>query len=343
MLRRFGFGESTQSRFPDESAGVLRPWRRWTSVDHATIAFGQGISVTPIQLAAATAALANGGDWVRPRLLAARRAAGGSWQPTERELVRRVLSPETAAAVLDMLEHSAGPEGTGRRAALRGVRVAGKTGTAQKYDSESGRYAQDRFRAWFIGAVPVDDPKLVIVTGLDEPQRPSHIAGASAAPLFARVAAAQLSHFGISTTPQHPRPRSVPTQMARVANAPAAASGPATAVTGSAGTAPVSAAAPVGRSKKTAHAASGAAPTKPAAETVFELARLADRVLLPDFLGLTVNEVKQMIAGGDFALQISGRGLAVEQDPPPGTVVVGREAPVRVRFAPRGQDWEGEG
>jgi UPF0288 family protein (methanogenesis marker protein 3) len=66
-------------------------------------------------------------------------------------------------------------------------------------------------------------------------------------------------------------------------------------------------------------------------------------VLLPDLLGLTVNEVKQMIAGGDFALQISGRGLAVEQDPPPGTVVVGREAQVRVRFAPRGQDRGGEG
>jgi cell division protein FtsI (penicillin-binding protein 3) len=169
MLRRFGFGASTQSGFPDESAGVLRPWRRWTDVDHATIAFGQGVNVTAIQLAAATAALANGGHWVRPRLVAARRAADGSWRPTEPERVRRVVSPETAAAVMAMLERSAGPEGTGRRAALRGVRIAGKTGTAQKFDRESGRYAQDRFRAWFIGTAPADEPKLVIVTGSGPP------------------------------------------------------------------------------------------------------------------------------------------------------------------------------
>jgi cell division protein FtsI (penicillin-binding protein 3) len=359
MLRRFGFGESTQSRFPDESAGVLRPWRRWTGVDHATIAFGQGVGVTPIQLAAATAALANGGDWVRPRLVAARRAAGGPWRPTEWERVRRVLRPETAAAVLAMLERSASSEGTGRQATLRGVRVAGKTGTAQKFDPESGRYAQDRFRTWFIGAVPADDPELrmVIVTGLDEPRRPSHTAGATAAPLFARVAAAQLSRFGISTAPQHTWPRSVPTQVARVARG--SASGPAPAAL-----APVSAAAPVVESKKTDPAApgsaapaaggsktvapgavapSGGAPTKPAPKTAFELARLSDRVLLPDFLGLTVAEVKQMTAGGDFDLQISGRGRAVEQDPPPGTVVAGREARVHVRFAPHSGDREGEG
>ena len=75
-LRNFGFGQSTKSLFPDESSGVLRPWRGWRPVDHATIAFGQGVTVTPIQLAAATSVLANGGEWVRPRLVAARRAPG---------------------------------------------------------------------------------------------------------------------------------------------------------------------------------------------------------------------------------------------------------------------------
>ena len=202
MLKRFGFGEPTQSRFPGESAGVLRPWREWRPIDHATIAFGQGVSVTPIQLVAATAVLANRGEWVRPRLVSARRAAGRSWQPVHRETVRRVLQPKTAASVMAMLEEAVGPGGTGQAATLRGVRVAGKTGTAQKLDPATHRYSHDRFRAWFIGIVPADNPRLVILAGLDEPRPPTHTGGSAAAPLFAEVAAAQLSRLGIITQPE---------------------------------------------------------------------------------------------------------------------------------------------
>ncbi len=202
MLKRFGFGEPTRSRFPGESAGVLRPWREWRPIDHATIAFGQGVSVTPIQLVAATAVFANRGEWVRPRLVSARRAAGRSWQPVHRETVRRVLQPKTAASVMAMLEEAVGPGGTGQAATLRGVRVAGKTGTAQKLDPATHRYSHDRFRAWFIGIVPADNPRLVILAGLDEPRPPTHTGGSAAAPLFAEVAAAQLSRLGIITQPE---------------------------------------------------------------------------------------------------------------------------------------------
>ena len=202
MLKRFGFGEPTRSRFPGESAGVLRPWRDWRPIDHATIAFGQGVSVTPIQLVAATAVFANRGEWVRPRLVSARRAAGRSWQPVHRETVRRVLQPKTAASVMAMLEEAVGPGGTGQAATLRGVRVAGKTGTAQKLDPATHRYSHDRFRAWFIGIVPADNPRLVILAGLDEPRPPTHTGGSAAAPLFAEVAAAQLSRLGIITQPE---------------------------------------------------------------------------------------------------------------------------------------------
>jgi cell division protein FtsI (penicillin-binding protein 3) len=121
MLRRFGFGSSTGSGFPDESVGVLRPWRRWQPVDHATIAFGQGIGVTSVQLAAAMASLSNGGEWVRPRLVAAHRVARGAWQPTRREVSHRVLHPDTSSLVVSMLETVVTPEGTGTRAALPGV------------------------------------------------------------------------------------------------------------------------------------------------------------------------------------------------------------------------------
>src|SRR5206468_7277825 len=116
MLRGFGFGVSTGSGFPEESAGLLRPRQAWRPVDQATIAFGQGISVTPMQLVAATAALANGGEWVRPRLIAARRPPRGEWQPVPLDEPRRVLGSDTTRTVLAMLEGVASPQGTGRRA-----------------------------------------------------------------------------------------------------------------------------------------------------------------------------------------------------------------------------------
>ena len=96
-----------------------------------------------------------------------------------------------------MLESVVGPEGTGRRAALQGIRVAGKTGTAQKLNVKEGRYSKNRFRAWFVGIVPADAPRLVVVAALDEPALPNHHGGNHPASLFAKVASHQLASFGI--------------------------------------------------------------------------------------------------------------------------------------------------
>jgi cell division protein FtsI (penicillin-binding protein 3) len=286
MLRRFGFGRSTGSGFPDESAGLLRSAKRWRPVEQAALAFGQGLSVTPIQLVAAMAALANHGQWMRPRLMAARRAPRSPWQHTRPEREQRVVAPRTAATVIEMLESVTGPGGTGRRAALRGVRVAGKTGTAQKFDAKLGHYSDERLVAWFIGAVPADAPRLALAVALDEPRRPAHTGGAAAAPLFARVAAAQLARLGIVTepvrVPQRPPPRLPKNE-----------------------------------------------PT-----TVPALTRLADRVLLPDLRGLTVAEVRAITAQAHLAVEISGSGRAVAQDPLPGTIVAARDARIQVRFEP---------
>jgi cell division protein FtsI (penicillin-binding protein 3) len=301
----------------------LRSWKDWKPVDHATIAYGQGINVTPIQLASATSALANGGLWVQPRLVAARRAPGGSWLATRPEAVRRVLREETAAAVLEMLEGVVSAGGTGSRAALNGVRVAGKTGTSQKYDSEARAFAADRFEAWFIGIVPVDDPKLAIVIGVDEPKRPAHTGGATAAPLFARVAAAQLTRYGIFTEPRRRAVDRAPdVRIARAAPPPPVSAAPAKTVS---------------RAKRTAS-------KRPTRTVVEELVGLGDRVLLPDFRGLTVAEVKQMTADGRLEVTISGQGRAVTQEPPPGTVFALSKGPVRIRFEARGAArGEGEG
>lgn len=303
MLRRFGFGAGTRSGFPDESAGMLRELPGNRPVDHATLAFGQGTGVTPVQLAAAMAVLANEGRWLRPRLVAARRAPGKSWRPTAPSPGRQVIAPGTARTVLAMLEGVTGPEGTGRRAGLRGIRVAGKTGTAQKWDAETGRYSADRFVSWFTGIVPAQAPRLVIVVALDEPRRPFHFGGVSAAPVFARVAAAHLARLGIVTEPETVPRAALPETT--TAQAPAAESPAADA-----------------RSRRVA------------GMPVPQVMRLLDRVLLPDLRGLTVDEVRTVTAKADLIVQISGKGLAVAQDPPPGTVVT-NQAPVSVRFEPR--------
>lgn len=226
LLRAFGFGERTGSDFPSESSGLLRPWGAWRPVDHATVAFGQGMSTTPVQLANAAAVLANGGWLVQPRLVAARRRPGGAWEPTELRRVRRVLSPGTAAQVVEMLEAVATPDGTARRAGLRDVRVAGKTGTAQLFDAESGTYSASRYHAWFLGIVPADEPRLVILTELDEPRRGSHQGGQSAAPLFAAVASAQLARLGIATEPLVPGRRPATSVAAALPPAPVVAPPP---------------------------------------------------------------------------------------------------------------------
>jgi cell division protein FtsI (penicillin-binding protein 3) len=341
LLRRFGFGEVTGVGFPGESSGVLRPWQQWRPLDHATIAFGQGVAVTPIQLAAAAAALANGGEWVRPRLVMARRGARGAWQPTRVEGKRRVVRPETAAAVLAMMEGVVGPEGTAQRAALPGVRVAGKTGTAQKFDPGTATYTEDRFAAWFIGIVPSDDPKLVIVAGIDEPRRPVHTGGAAAAPLFARVASAQLARFGVFTEPQSGTPRYTPPSgtPAPIASAadPNAAATPSPVAPRATSTAPVPR---VTKSNANATEASIEAAASPA-ET--QLVSIGDRMLLPDFHGLTESEVRRITANTPLDVKMTGHGRAVAQEPPAGTILARNRALVHIRFESSGPgDEEGE-
>jgi cell division protein FtsI (penicillin-binding protein 3) len=342
-LRDFGFGRVTGVGFPGESSGLLRPWQQWRQLDHATIAFGQGVTVTPIQLAAATATLANGGEWVQPRLVTARRAPGGNWQLTRPGERRRVVQPETAAQVLDMMEGVVGPEGTARLAALRDVRVAGKTGTAQKLDAETGRYAADRFMAWFIGIVPADDPKLVIVVGIDEAQRPRHTGGAAAGPLFARMASAQLARFGIVTEPESASPR----------YNPAIESAPPMLVAATSSAEPEEIDSAVAESIAPAVSAPPVAVTAVIAspppradvpDTITPVVSLGDRMLLPDFRGMTPAQVLDITARTPLDVKMTGSGRAVTQEPAAGTILASRQALVFIHFeAPEAGRGKGSG
>jgi len=165
-LLRFGFGIPTGVDLAGEMSGTVRPLAEWYPVDVGTAAFGQGLTVTPLQLAAAYAAIANGGTLYRPHVVAGWRDADGEHRTAPVPL-RRVASERTAASLREMLT-SAVDHGLAQGARVPGFSVAGKTGTAQ-IPSPDGRYVDDEYISSFAGSVPATDPHLVIVVVLERP------------------------------------------------------------------------------------------------------------------------------------------------------------------------------
>lgn len=185
-IRNFGFGEKTEIDLPGESTGIVQSPKYWSEVQFATIAFGQGISATPLQMTMAFAAIANGGDLLKPRIVKRiRDEEGHVIKDFKREVRRRPISRNTARIMTEMLEAVASDEGTGRLAASLDYPVAGKTGTAQKA-SPTGGYLKGEYYSSFVGFAPADDPKLVVYVGLDEPQG-YYYGGQVAAPAFREV------------------------------------------------------------------------------------------------------------------------------------------------------------
>lgn len=207
-MRAFGFGEKTGVELPGEEVGILRPWRKWDKATWSRAPIGQAVSVTALQLASAYQAIANDGVRVAPRIVDRVVAADGAvlYRPTP--AATRPISRETSRTVREMMLGVATPDGTARRAAIRGYSVAGKTGTAQKV--RNGRYAEGLYRATFCGIVPSgvvkrspDDvaavpPRVVVLVTLDfEKKAKYHQGGNSAAPVFKRIATAAIRYYAI--------------------------------------------------------------------------------------------------------------------------------------------------
>src|SRR5438067_1391783 len=181
MLRDFGFGALTGIEFPGEAAGKLRPPSEWTRPSAASLAIGYELSVTPIQVAAAYAALANGGLLLQPTLIREVRSPEGPLlYRHEPEPVRRAVSPEIAAALRDLLRGVV-ERGTGSEAALTNFPVAAKTGTARRV--VNGHYAPGQYTASFAALFPADKPQLVLVVKIDNPHKGSYFAAQTAAPV----------------------------------------------------------------------------------------------------------------------------------------------------------------
>jgi cell division protein FtsI/penicillin-binding protein 2 len=188
-IARFGFGKTTGIDFPGESAGLVLPLGRWSGSTIGNVPIGQGIAVTPVQMAAAYASIANGGVWRRPHVVG--RISGRRTAKVER---RRIVSPTVAAQLKAMLMNVVS-EGTGTYARIPGYTVAGKTGTAQKPDGHGG-YGGG-YVSSFVGFVPASDPKLVVLVMIDNP-RGVIWGGVVAAPAFRDIARFDLQYLEIA-------------------------------------------------------------------------------------------------------------------------------------------------
>jgi cell division protein FtsI (penicillin-binding protein 3) len=188
-ISRFGFGHETGIDFPGESPGIVLPPDKWSGSTIGNVPIGQGIAVTPVQMAAAYAAVANRGVWTRPHLV--QRAADGGRPSSHRH---RMISRRIAAELMRMLQDVVS-EGTGTYAAIPGYQVAGKTGTAQKPDAHGG-YASDKYVASFVGLVPASRPRLAVLVAVDEP-RGAIFGGVVAAPAFQQIASFDLRYLEI--------------------------------------------------------------------------------------------------------------------------------------------------
>jgi cell division protein FtsI (penicillin-binding protein 3) len=196
-IRGFGFGHRTGIDLPGESPGMLRDIPEWSGLSHASLAMGQEIGVTAVQLAAMVSAIAHDGVWLRPRVVRETLSPDGGRSPGRagEPLARRVVSQTTARTLRQILK-TVTTEGTGQLAAVPGYTVGGKTGTAQKVDA-SGRYARGKYVSWFAGFAPADDPALAIVVMVDEPRGPKFHGGDVSAPVFSRIALPALQYLGV--------------------------------------------------------------------------------------------------------------------------------------------------
>jgi len=320
-LARFGFGKQTGIGLPGERAGIVRPVDKWGDIGFANVSFGQGLTVTPLQMLTGVSAIAGGGIYRQPRIVARIVQADGSVDMLPAAPERRVMAPAAARTMLSIMRGVTEQGGTAKQAAIDGYAVAGKTGTAQKV--ANGHYDASKWVSSFVGVVPAEDPRLALMIIVDEPQG-GHLGGAVAAPIFKEIAEQSLRYLHIPPT------------TAIVAKAGAK---PAASAAAKLGAAPTAAAAADGDETASETPATDlpldddALGDDPAlAEKWDEVAGTeggraerapAERVVIPDFLGLSLGQAIRAARKSGVELAFDdpeGRatGVALRQRPAPG-------------------------
>ncbi len=294
VIRAFGFGRKSGIDLPGESSGLVMPLEAWPALAKAYISFGQGISITPLQLVAAFAAVANGGRLLEPFVVASV-GSGATARPLHSEPVERArpISSRNAATLGQLLAGVTVEGGTGRAAATPGYPAAGKTGTAQK--AEPGRgYLLDEHVASFVGWSPRDRPVFVGVVVIDDPRGTYH-GGEAAAPVFGAIARRSLLARGVK--PERERPELWPFEKEPVASAPG------TTVTTARSLEPDSV---------------------PASDSLFESKAELPPGSFPDLSGKSAREAVAIANRLELLPVLRGRGVVVHQEPPPGSPLPAR-------------------
>lgn len=299
MIRKFGIGQTTDIDFPGETNGSIRTPDKWYPVDVAAIAFGQGLTATAIQMASVYATIANRGKRMKPYLVQRITSSEAELiKETEPVSLGQVIRPETADTLVNLLEGVTHAGGTGTAAALTGYRVAGKTGTAQKYDASKKTYSKKDYYSSFVGFAPADQPRLVIYVGLDSPKGEIY-GGQVAAPIFRNVMSAALYQMKVP-----PAQHTLPLAEATLEDA-------------------------LGKGHERVFGTNA-----PRASTRTQpTPRYADSPVVPDFNGLSVQQASSLGKGRGIHIDIDGTGIAYRQEPAPGHMLTPGEI-CRIFFRP---------
>lgn len=310
FMKRLGFGTRTTIDLPGESPGILRPVNRWQPSSIGSLAMGQEIGVTPLQMAVAYSVLANGGNWVRPHVVREMRGPDGSVLFRAQPEFRPALKAETVQKLRGMME-GVTLHGTAKSAQVDGYTAAGKTGTAQKIDPKTRAYSATKFIASFVGFAPVSNPAVVIIVVIDEPQGAYH-GGDVAAPVFREIAEQILPELSVTPDVEtrtgrdliaeshKPSPREIQDEQQREATLP----------------------------KVAAKSFSG----RPSEVVLAVATRHAP--LMPDLRGQSVRDVWRTCAQLGLKLEAKGEGRAVRHYPAAGAEVSSGQT-VRVEFERR--------
>lgn len=278
FVARYGFGNRVSPDFPAESPGIVWRPEKWTDSALASVSMGYQVAVTPLQMVAAVASVANGGMFVEPRVVRAVYRNGVRYQVKPKTL-RRVISPDTAATLTTIMEGVV-TDGTAKRAQIAGYTIAGKTGTAQKLIN--GHYSHSDHNASFVGFLPSRNPALAVVVVIDSAKGPNGDHGGTvAAPIFQRIAEASLRYLGVAPT-VNPSP---PVLVAR---------------------------------RDTAAAAEGTSANENAPAPVVSLIADDAAGTVPDVRGLGAREAVRRLVAVGLHPRVNGNGVVVAQSPEPG-------------------------
>jgi len=315
-IRAFGIGELTGIELPGENRGLLRPLENWSASSIGSLAMGQEVSVTPIQIVSAISAVANGGTLYSPHVVREIDGAEpGALRPSSAP--RQATDPRTAATIREMMEGVV-LEGTGKKARLDGYTAAGKSGTAQKIDPATGRYSATQYNSSFVGFAPVNDPVISILVVLDSPQGEHH-GGEVGGPVFKRIAEQVLAYR--AEPHDIPAPSDVET-----AKSQRSLQRPGSRIDAATESAEARFQAAAARTKQPG--------TSPATVAFGDPNAVA--VVVPNLEGQSVRGVTEQCSRLGLLPSLIGSGVAVEQYPPAGAQVL-RGSQVTVRFGRLGE------